>query len=115
MRFLRAHRTNDLFDETDFVFGQAVLLVQLLVGPWLVEVLHWNKRVNLARRVLGWLVQKNQEASQSAGEVGQDAFSLTLGAERSNGRDTSPKRCSPGLCLRVAERDKSMVSITLTL
>jgi hypothetical protein len=34
--------------------------------------------------VLRWLVQKNQEASQTTRKVGQDAFGLFLGVERAN-------------------------------
>src|SRR5713101_5736067 len=78
------HRANNLFDERDLTSGEAVLCVEVLVGPPLRPLLNWHERVDLASNVLGRLVQKNQEASQPAGEVGRDAFSVTLRVERAN-------------------------------
>src|SRR5581483_12133036 len=76
------HRANHRLDERDLVFAEAVLGVQVLVGPGAVPFLCWHERVDLASGVVRWLVQENQEASQPTGEVGQDARCLTLGVER---------------------------------
>ena len=40
--------------------------------------------VDLARRVLGWLVQEYQEARKPTGEIGQGAFRLTPRVERAD-------------------------------
>ncbi len=62
----------------------AIFRVEVLVRPPLRPLLGRHEGVNLARCVLRWLVQENQEASQPTGEVGQDTFSLTLRVERAN-------------------------------
>lgn len=57
------HRPDKFFDERDFAGGDAVLRVKVLVGPLPGPLLDWHEGVDLARRVLGWFVQKYQEAS----------------------------------------------------
>ena len=78
------HRADNLLDERDLASGDAIFRVEVLVRPPPCPLLGWHERVDLARCVLGWLVQKNEEASQPTGEVGQDAFSLILGVEWAN-------------------------------
>ncbi len=71
------HRTNHLLDERDVTNGETIFQVEVFVCPPLRPLLHRHERVDLARYVLGWLMQKNQEASEPTGKVGQDAFSVT--------------------------------------
>src|ERR1700682_2438100 len=78
------HRADKLLYERDLTTGDAIFRVEVLVRPPPRPLLGWHKGVDLARCVLGWLMQKNQETSQSTGEVGQDAFSVILGVERAN-------------------------------
>jgi len=70
------HRAYKLLDERDLTGSQVILRVEVLIRPPLRPLLCWHEGVDLARGVLGWLVQENQEASQPTGEIGQDAFSL---------------------------------------
>src|SRR6266576_335445 len=83
-RSAEVHRAHNLLDKRDLTGGDAVFGVEVLVRPPPCPLLGWHERVDLARCVLGWLVQKNEEASQPTGEVGQDAFSLILGVEWAN-------------------------------
>src|SRR4051794_30367064 len=78
------HWSDDPLDEGDFTRGEIVLRVQVLVRPAFCPVLSRHERVDLARRVLGWFVQKDEEASQTAGEVGQGTLSVTLRLEGPN-------------------------------
>lgn len=78
------HRTDYLLDEDDLTGGERIFFVEILVRPLPGPLLGRHERVNLARCVLGWLVQKNKEASQSTGEVGQNALGLGLGVKRTN-------------------------------
>ena len=78
------HRADNFFDKGDLTSGDAIFRVEVLVRPPLRPLLGWYELVNLARCVLRWLVQKNEKASQPAGEVRQSAVSLTLGVEGAN-------------------------------
>src|SRR5262249_26998742 len=78
------HRADYLLDEGDLTRGESIFRVEVRVRPRLGPILGWHEGVNLSRCVLRWLVQENQEASQPTGEVGQNAFGLTLRAERAN-------------------------------
>lgn len=53
------HRTDYLLDERDLTSGETIFRVEVLVGPLPRPLLHWHKRVDFARCVLSWLVQKN--------------------------------------------------------
>src|SRR4051794_16732203 len=72
------HRTHYLLDKGDLISGKRIFRVEVLVGPLLGPRLAWNKTVDLSRCMLGWLMEKNQQARESASQVGQDAFSLPL-------------------------------------
>ena len=65
----QVHRAHDLFNELDFALGDAVFGVQVLVRPALGPVLRGHEGVNLARGVLGWLVQQNQQPSQPTAKI----------------------------------------------
>src|SRR5882762_8182545 len=78
------HRADNLLDEHDLTTGDAIFRVEILVRPLLRPLLCRHERIDLASCVLRWLVQENEEASQSARQVGQDTFSVTLGIERTN-------------------------------
>src|SRR5262245_66217546 len=70
--------TDNLLNERNFTSRDAILSVEVIVCPFPCPLLCRNERVDPARRVLGWLVQKDQEASQPTGEVGQDTLGLCL-------------------------------------
>src|SRR5439155_12429031 len=78
------HRADNLLDERYLASGDAIFRVEVLVRPSPRPLLGWHEGVDLACYVLGWLVQENQETSQSTGAVGQDAFSLILRIERTD-------------------------------
>ena len=78
------HRAHDLFNELDFTRRDAVFGVQILVRPFFVPLLSWDEGVDLACGVLRRLVQKNQQAGQTACEVRQGAFGLALAVERAD-------------------------------
>ncbi len=62
LSFDGVHRTNYLLDERDFVLGEAVVGVEIVVRPLLRPLLHWDEAVDLARDVLTRLVEEDKEA-----------------------------------------------------
>src|SRR5208337_1900944 len=69
------HRAHDSLNERDFARSKAILLVEVTVRPWPRPFLGRHEGVNLARRVLGWLVQENQKTRQPTAEIRQGALS----------------------------------------
>ena len=57
------HWTDNLLNELDLTSRNAIFGVKVSVRPFLGPLLRWHKCVDLPRCVLGWLVQKNEEAS----------------------------------------------------
>src|SRR6266849_6641744 len=90
------HRADNLLHERDLAGGDAIFRVEDLVHPLPRPLLGWYEGVDLARCVLGWLVQKDQEARQPTGEVGQGTFCLTLRVERPD-IHVRPRRDASGL------------------
>src|SRR3954471_19756550 len=80
--FIDFHRAHDSLNERDFARSNAILLVEVFVRPPPPPLLGWDEGVNLAICVLGWLVQKNEEASQPTAEVGQDTLGFSFRLER---------------------------------
>src|SRR6266403_2145486 len=75
------HRADYLLDEGYLTRGEGIFRVEVRVRPPPRPVLGWHKGVDLARDVLGWLVQKYEEARQPTAEVGQNALGLGLGVK----------------------------------
>src|SRR6266545_5813902 len=69
------HGAHNLLYEGDLTRGESIFRVEVLVRPLPAPLLGWYEGVDLARCMLGWLVKKNEEASQPTGEVGQSALS----------------------------------------
>jgi len=70
------HWADNLLNERNLISSDAVFGVEFLVRPLPVPLLGWYEGIYPACCVLGWLVQKDQETSQSAGKIGEGAFSL---------------------------------------
>src|SRR5437868_13422423 len=63
---LRVVMLGDLrLDESDFVAGEPIPLVEFGVGPWLVERQIRHKGVHISCRVLGYLSKRNQEPNNT--------------------------------------------------
>ena len=76
------HRADYLFNEGNFTDRQAVFRVEISVRPLSGPILRWHEGVNLTRGVLRRFVQKNQQAREPTGEVGQNTLGLALGIKR---------------------------------
>lgn len=63
------HGTYHAFDEGDFFIGQAVFLVDHLVGPGVGEVLEGDKRVNISHSILSILFKHNAESKKSGMDI----------------------------------------------
>src|SRR5690606_19455695 len=78
------HWTHDLLDERDFFVGESILLVEDLVRPCPCPVLNGHERVNLAGHMLGRLPKLDQQAGQSARQIGQCSLCLLSRVEWTN-------------------------------
>ena len=60
------HWADYLLDELNLTGRDAIFGIQILIRPALGPVLRRHEGIDLSRGVLGWLMQQNQQACQSA-------------------------------------------------